>query len=113
MLSPLSPTMHTNLSIVKPYTFLNPLYQAHVTFALMIDPQLNLPPPSCTHRAKFSTEDLEQLIHFAIEKEPWTKPHGQVMKSWGVILKQLQSEGCFKTSSFSIIQNKLNALVAW
>ena len=109
------PTQHTEPLVVKPYAFPNPSCQARVASLLTIDPRLNpsASPPGPTHRTKFSAEDLEQLVRFAAKEEPWTKPHGQVTNSWRSILKDLQSEGRFQSSSITTIQNKLNALVAW
>jgi len=109
------PTLNlcTKLLVVKPYTFPNPSCQAHVASILTIDPQLNPPPPGHTQRSKFSPEDLKWLVYLATEEEPWSKPHGQITNSWRGILKWLQSEGHFQTSSVTTIQNKLNTLITW
>lgn len=113
MSNPPSPNLHTKPLVVKPYTFPDPSCQACVASILAIDPQLNPPPPGHTQRSKFSAEDLERLVCLAAEEELWSKPHGQITSSWKGILKRLQSEGRFQTSSITTIQNKLNALVAW
>jgi hypothetical protein len=106
---------HTNPLTVKPYSFLNPSCQARRTSILTIDPRLTPAPvpPGPRHRTKFSGKDLERLVRFAAEEEPWTKPHGQVTNSWKTVLGRLQSEGWFKSSSPTTVQNKLNALVVW
>lgn len=110
-------TPHTEPLVVRPYGFPDPSCQARSASVLAIDPRLNptLVPPGQPPRSKtkFSTDDLERLVHFAAEERPWTKPHGQITKSWKTILKKLQSEGRFKTSSVTTVQNKLNVLVAW
>ena len=106
-----SPAISTQPSVIKPYTFLDPSCQARPIHT--IDPQLNVPPPSRNHRAKFSPEDLKWLVRLATEKEPWAKPHGQIRNSWKEILDQLQSEGHFQTSSVTTTQNKLSTLIAW
>lgn len=109
---PLS-TMYTQPAIIKPYAFPNPSCQARPPIP-GIDPQLHPgSPPDHPRRVKFSAEDLKHLARLAAEEEPWAKPHGQIMKSWDMILRQLQSEGRFRTSSVSTLQNKLNTLVAW
>ena len=94
-------------------TYCHTFNKACVASILAIDPQLNPPPPGHTQRSKFSAEDLERLVCLAAEEELWSKPHGQITSSWKGILKRLQSEGRFQTSSITTIQNKLNALVAW
>lgn len=106
---------HTKPLVVKPYNFPNSSCQAHHASILAIDPRLAAVPvpPGPHHKTRFLAKDLERLVHFAAEEEPWTKPHGQVTNSWKTVLVHLQSEGQFKSSSPTTIQNKLNALVAW
>ena len=111
-LNPPPLTMYTKPVIIKPYTFPDPSCQACPPIP-GIDPQLCPPPPDRTHRTKFSAEDLERLVRLAVDEEPWAKPRGQVTKSWNTILMKLQSEGRFRTSSITTIQNKLNGLLAW
>lgn len=111
-LNPPPLTMYTKPVIIKPYTFPDPSCQARPPIP-GIDPQLCPPPPDRTHRTKFSAEDLERLVRLAVDEEPWAKPRGQVTKSWNTILMKLQSEGRFRTSSITTIQNKLNGLLAW
>lgn len=98
-------TTHTAPAVIKPYSFPTPIRA--------IDPLLSSSPPSRTTRTKFSEEDLERLVRFAAEEDPWEKRHGQIGEAWGRVLKRLQSENRFENSTISTLQNKVNNFIAW
>ena len=106
------PPTYTKPAVIKPYAFPNTSVKAHPPIP-WIEPALTASPISQTRQTTFSTESLEQLICLAAEVKPRAKPCGQVTKAWNRVLEQLQLEGHFKTSSVTIIQNKLSALIAW
>ena len=104
------PSTHTRPLIIKPYGFPDTISQPAVVSA--VDPGLDSMPRRLP-KARFSSEDLERLVRFAAEEEPWAKPHGGRANAWKKILDRLQSEGRFQGSCTTTLQNKVNALVAW
>ena len=106
-----SSTLHTTPLIIKPYTF--PDTVSNPAAVPMIDPELN-PPPRRIPKTRFTAEELERLVRLVAEEEPWTKPHGEITKSWNKVLHKLQSEGDrFEWSTVATLQNKVNALLTW
>jgi len=112
MANPQLPTRYIEPAVIKPYAFPDPLVQARPPIP-WIDPTLNPLPPDLPRCQLFSLDNLECLVSFVADAEPWAQPHGQRTKVWKVILDKLQSENRFKASSIATIQNKLNMLVAW
>ena len=94
---------YTPPAIVRPYRFPDPSPQARPPVP-GIDPLIHPPPPSYTRRPRFTAEDLARLVRVAARKEPWKKPHGEIMKAWGEVLDALKLEGRFETSSAATIQ---------
>ena len=89
------PTAHTEPLIIKPYAFPNTISNPITIPAIdpERDPELD-PPPRCRIlESIFTAEDLEWLIQLVVEKEPWTKPHGERTKAWESVLRELQSGG--------------------
>jgi len=112
MANPQPPTRYIDPAVISPFAFPDPSIQARPPIP-WFDPTLNPIPPELPRRHSFSADDLESLVRFAADTEPWAQPRGQRTKAWNAILNKLQSEGRFKASSVTTIQNKLNALVAW
>ena len=107
--------MYTAPFIIKPYSFPNPSTAQFPPAAVpAIDSQLSASPPAnSTSRTRFTAEEIERLVRLAAEREPWAEPRGKITESWKKLLKDLQSEGYFENSTYTTLQNKIKALVAW